>query len=122
MRTLSNHPARDVLVENGLFATHWGSIIDKAERRGEEFTKEEKEQADGWTTCACGRLKEDGIDRDEYGAPIDPELMQLGLVFNDNIKSGLPFLAAKTLLNIQNRAVELIREFKKAEAGRGNTR
>jgi len=56
----------------------------------ELFTEEELynafELADKWITCACGNQCEI-IPRNEYGMPIDVDLMILGRKFNDAIRS-----------------------------------
>lgn len=104
--------ARKILIENGLIATHWGHIIDKAANSTEGFTLKNMNDAADWVTCACGKLVEEGIEKDSDGTPMDAELTFLGYEFNENVcNNDSPEEAAKTLVAIQHRAAILIKEY-----------
>lgn len=68
--------------------------------------------ASDWVTCACGNACE-SIPRDHTGAPIDPELMSLGLGFYSAISLGHYENAKEILKRIEKRSAEIIAEMGK---------
>lgn len=52
-----------------------------------EFLEAMSHDAGGWVTCACGKL-DPRIERDQSdGAPLDTELVRLGLLFHKHINN-----------------------------------
>lgn len=70
--------------------------------------------AQGWTTCACGQLCV-ALPRNSEGCPLDSILRDLGLLFNEQIKSKTWCAAFDTLEKIECRTNTLLQE-QEAEA------
>jgi hypothetical protein len=98
-----------MLNEAGLDKTHWGKRILKAAARG-SFTPGDRVDSGGWVSCACGKLV-NGIPRERLGGPpIDPRLYTLGCMFSDDVDDDEFFKAANTLINIEDRAIQVLNE------------
>lgn len=102
-RTLTHQ----TLVDARIAKTSWGRRIIRAEARG-AFTGDAKEDANNWTTCACG--KQDprllgGMAR----RPMDYDLRQLGYDFGYQVRNDNFLGAARTLIAIEDRAGFLLR-------------
>jgi hypothetical protein len=100
--------ANKLLVEAGLDNSHWGKRIIIAEERG-GFTEDEADMAGSWVTCACGKL-DDGIPRDTDGSPEDFALFELGGLFYSHVSRDAYLSAAKCLIDIEHRAIEVLNE------------
>lgn len=93
-----------------ILTTHWGRRIVAAMERGGRFTCRDKEDANGWTTCACGK-QDARIPRDhEYGDPLDYGLVRLGVSFARSVSRHDPDTALLILLAIEDRAAEVLAE------------
>lgn len=97
--------AFEVLNEAGLVDTYWGEQIIKAENKG-RFTKEDRDKANGWTTCACGNITAN-IPRLESGAPKDETLQHLGFEFWEAVENHYFVQAARILVRIEIRVAIL---------------
>jgi hypothetical protein len=104
----THFPARTHLIENGLASTFWGRRIIGAEEKG-RFTRDDRDLAEGWTTCACGK-SDPRIPRSSSGIPLDHQMSVNGIRFYRRIFSHNFLEAAQTLVLIERRATELIRE------------
>lgn len=106
----------------------WWQRIHQARRNVENeevpFTKEAVREAGEWVTCACGTLDCD-IPRAEYSnRPLDRNLGMYGMSFHDHVRSSNLHArnnewrkakdhvkyAAETLMKIEKRAMEVLRE------------
>jgi hypothetical protein len=102
----------NILTEANLQTSYWGKKIIAAAKRG-HFTESNKEQALDWVTCACGKL-DDAIPRyrqdwSRYGEPLDERLAFLGTAFSEAIDWGDHQDAAHCLIDIEERAIEVLR-------------
>ena len=97
----------NILTEANLHQSYWGQKIIAAAKRG-YFTESNDKQAGAWVTCACGKL-DDAIPRDFYGEPSDERLAFLGGSFSEAISWGDPQDAALCLIEIEERAIEVLR-------------
>ena len=95
-----------ILNEACLDETYWGKKIIAAEKRG-YFTTSNYDQSAGWQTCACGR-QDSRIERWHNGRPMDALLQQLGENFQVEVEADSYHQAARTLIEIEQRAVEVI--------------
>ena len=95
---------REILTAAGLENEFWGLRILAADKRG-YATKKDKELAEEWPTCACGRL-DLRIPRDEDGAPCNSMLRYWGGDFADCF----------TFRFDMTRAVELLVKINRREA------
>jgi hypothetical protein len=100
--------AKEILKENRLLSSYWGRRIVKAEERGYR-NKTDALKASSWQTCACGR-QDDRIPRDDEGVPMDSALSDLGCSFYVHILNNRFDFAAQTLVKIERRAAEVLRE------------
>ena len=105
--------AQEILTDAGLSDTHWGLRIIEAEARG-EFTDDDLRDASSWVTCACGRLDE-RVPRNDYDAPRDRELKDLGVLFVSPVFRGDFIDAADCLVEIERRAGELLAKIEGVE-------
>jgi hypothetical protein len=97
--------AEQVLVEAGLEKTFWGRIIIDAENN-DEFDEADVNNAGDWTTCACGQ--QDSRLHRTGGIPLDSYLQDYGYKFNYAVNHNNFVLAAETLVDIEDRAAELL--------------
>lgn len=97
---------KQVLKDANLLDSYWGQIIYKASERGQFYTAE-NESATNWGTCACGKLN-DRILRHLTGKPEDYELYILGVSFGLRVRGDSFLGAAKTLVMIEQRAIEVL--------------
>ena len=105
--------AEQLLIKHDLHRTFWGKIMVKAEVIG-RFTGDEKELAEEWTTCACGYPQSPLIPRDSLtNEPIDSQLSDLGVRFDDVIARHDFFKAAEILVDIEKRAEVVLNELEK---------
>lgn len=100
--------AKSLLTEAGLENTFWGQRIIEAES-SEGFTNGDKAAAKSWITCACGKL-DDHIPRDPEGVPRDRWLAHMGVTFNTFVRDNRYLGAAKKLIDIEKRAIEVLEE------------
>jgi len=119
--------ATEILTEEVLDKSYWGKKIIAAENRG-GFTHSNVDQSSDWVTCACGKndlIKSmpDQRARHSDDSPNDSELRQLGTDFYHNVQNGSMdygyneperqgyiIRAAQTLVDIEDRANELMIE------------
>ena len=112
LSTQASGQVKELLTENGLHDSVWGHRILKACRIG-EFAYKDIRAADRWTTCACGRASPN-IPRDrKSGRPEDYPLRHLGHKFSAYVMAHEITLATKTLIQIEERAIEVAKEFKR---------
>lgn len=102
-------PARALLEDNGLQDSVWGQRIIASEEGTGPLLDHWRDQARDWQTCACGQ-QSPLIPRDPVGAPYDEPLMLSGQKFFANVCSNKPLLAACTLVDIENRAILILRK------------
>jgi hypothetical protein len=100
--------AKGLLVEAGLDKSHWGKRIIIAEELG-GFTEEDCVKAAAWPTCACGRV-DGGISRAPHGEPRDSRLSVLGGIFPIRVIGDRFREAAKCLIDIEHRAIQVLKE------------
>jgi hypothetical protein len=100
--------AKKLLVEAGLDNSHWGKRIIIAEELG-WFTVEDQHNSENWVTCACGKLG-DGIVRNRGEEPEDNRLRRLGFRFNSYVEDDYYLAAAKCLIDIEHRAIQVLKE------------
>jgi hypothetical protein len=112
-------PAHKLLFENNLHQSHWGLRIIAGEIKG-RFSEVDIFDSNQWMSCACGKLdghieREKGIKN--KGCPKDRTLFLLGHDFNDyvhfvptseTISNGQFYRAARTLIAIEQRSIELL--------------
>lgn len=89
----------------GVLATVWGKILIEAAKRG-DFTDAESNLAANWVTCACGRVAAE-ISVNDIGKPLDHLLSNYGANFSQAIDRNQPINAARSLVLIEARAIEL---------------
>ena len=99
--------ATALLMEHGLAATYWGKRIIAAEETG-GFAASDNAQSGKWLDCACGKLTAQ-IARLPSGAPKDKRLYELGDAFAVAVDRDEITDAAVTLVQIEQRAAELVR-------------
>ena len=102
--------AKKLLVEAGYDKTRWGARIILAEKR-HHFTGKEANKGSDWISCACGEL-DSHIEMMPYedDGPADRQLNDLGVCFGRHVYNDEFLLAARTLIAIEERSVELLRE------------
>ena len=98
--------ATGILMDAGLDKSHWGIRIILAEGRG-EFNGVDRSRANGWTTCACGGLDE-SLMMAGTRVPKDGRLLSLGGRFSIAVSGGQFEKAAVFLVEIMDRAWELL--------------
>jgi hypothetical protein len=89
------------LEKDGLDTTYWGKKIIAAEEYG-AFAVGDIMQAEGWVTCACGKITQD-IPRTAH-IPNDDTLAEMGVDFSQCVKKNWFMNAAVLLVKIENRA------------------
>ena len=89
--------------------TDWGKRIIEAERCG-RFKEIDKELANDWVTCACGKITADIPRNKEMNSPLDDQLDLLGVYFYQHVTNNDFLKAAETLINIEDRAQEVVNE------------
>jgi hypothetical protein len=102
------------LHEEGLAETYWGKIIITAEEEG-GFTPTNRNESMSWVTCACGKITQDiprvfDHDTNTSDYPVDKKLQQLGNWFCSKVYNDEYLVAAKTLIEIEERAMIVARE------------
>ena len=102
---------REILTAAGLEREFWGKQILAADKRG-YATKKDKELAEDWPTCACGKLDK-RLPRDADGAPCDSMLRYWGGDFADCFTFRFDMTRAAELL------VQINRKEAKVLAGMG---
>lgn len=100
--------AKELLTNAGLAKTYWGKKIIAAEKRG-ELDETDYSMSLSWQTCACGK-QDARIPRDKYGCPEDYQLYRLGEDFPRFIRLKEFLDAAQTLVAIEKRAAEILKE------------
>jgi len=110
-----------ILTEAGLQNSVWGQRIltaikgtwdaDKA-RIVRGFTLQDYMDAGSWVTCACGKTTTDIPRGDEVNMhiPHDETLVSLGNSFATEVEENKFLLATKTLVEIEERALEVAKE------------
>jgi len=104
--------AFDILFNAGIADSHWGVRIIAAEDKG-YFAESDVHDSKSWVTCACGknsRLIETAGDitgDDDDKCPLDPVIVKLGMDFPSEVGNDDFVNAARTLVAIENRAIEL---------------
>ena len=104
----------------------WNAFLEKA-IKGDILSKERllaERLSCSWVTCACGRqcdiiprYKTDSLYHAE-GEPMDRQLSDLGIVFN-NLIMDRDYKDAKTILGfIEKRSAKLVKEILKEKARR----
>jgi hypothetical protein len=104
---------KEILIDAGVKDTYWGRAILSAQKVG-HFTPANKNKAGNWVTCACGKITHD-IPRDHKGGemPLDSLLSQLGMDFYDCVSTDKIVSSAKTLVLIEQRAIEVALKYNK---------
>ena len=103
-----------ILKPAGLDQTKWGQRIIQAEERN-HFTENDIHLAADWPTCACGetyvRNPFECLDPqgDYERAPTDHVLQRLGADFSIEVNHHNYSLAAETMVEIEQRAIEIAR-------------
>lgn len=97
--------AKQILEDAGLAESHWGKRIIRAEVRG-KFTKADRRDAKNWVTCACGQVTAD-IPRHNDNRPVDNDLWLSGAKFACDVAFDRYIRAAKILIEIEKRAIEV---------------
>jgi len=113
--------AREILTNAKLGNTHWGRRIIAAERRG-AFTSKDNADSRSWQTCACGK-QDPRIPRCDPSpgrpgdpsmrwdlCPTDSQLAQMGSDFFDAVSFRDFQKAAKLVVGIEARSVEVLAE------------
>lgn len=85
----------------------WTERIDDAKRVG-RFTREDRDLARNWVTCACGEQDKSLLGHNHE--PIDYDLLDFGSEFYDYVVSDVISAARECLAKIQARACELLAE------------
>ena len=98
--------AEQILKEHGLHASHWGKRIIAAEQK-DVFNSDDVEDSSRWVTCACGKITQSIPRVGMSNAPKDERLLSLGEAFYEGILEQEYILVAKTLINIEKRAIEV---------------
>lgn len=99
------------LTKHRLHRTVWGTRIIRVEREGGGFRMSEVREAGDWPTCACGRV-DPRIPRYANCVPMDLQLEMLGIDFYDAISDEQVVRAAELLVEIEQRAQEVLQELK----------
>lgn len=88
---------------------NWIKFLEKAKtgKVNEKEIEKARIAAGDWVTCACGNQCAT-IPRDAFGEPDDYKLASLGLEFYVNICQRKFESAAKTLVKIEKRSIQLI--------------
>lgn len=104
---MKQQTAKQLLTKAKLHKSVWGKRIIAAEENG-RFKRSDRKKSSNWVTCACGELDE-RIPRRELGyAPLDHGLRDLGSDFYEFVSRDLFVPAAKTLIAIEARAIEVL--------------
>ena len=104
-----------ILTEAGLHDSVWGKRIIVAATPNatntcfEGFTYEDDTESGEWVTCACGRATP-SIPRDRDDRPLDSRLVSLGNLFHDMVLEDNMGSAARLLVGIEERALEVSKE------------
>tara|TARA_R110000851_G_scaffold41381_1_gene103893 strand:- start:92 stop:463 length:372 start_codon:yes stop_codon:yes gene_type:complete len=114
-------PAHKLLFQNNLHHSYWGLLIIAAEKLG-KFTRDTERLSEQWPSCACGKL-DNHVKRDTKGVPEDEALWMLGMEFSQWVNGTAGWLggitddvgfrfhgAAKKLVEIEKRSIELLKE------------
>ena len=96
--------ASNIIKEAALENTYWGKKIILAEESGTKFSRDDINEAANWDSCAVGTLAIK-IERTNFSsAPTDRELYDLGYTFAAYVNEQNLLFAARTLVDIYNRA------------------
>lgn len=91
----------------------WFKVLAKAKEDSGSVSREMWSDlmiyAQGWPTCACGQLCAE-LPRNDEGCPLDSILRDLGLLFNEQIRSRTWCWAFETLERIECRTNILLQE------------
>jgi hypothetical protein len=91
----------------------WRKRIAAARQRG-GFTREDKDLAFNWVTCACG--EQDPLIPRIYGCkPLDDQLDRLGYLFYDSVALSRFDRAEELLAQIEQRAAQLVAQARVSE-------
>lgn len=101
--------AEELLTEEGLAHTHWGQRIIAAEKTG-CFTCNDKDNSADWVTCACGKSNLPHRMKDIDSAPLDATLRGYGMAFWVKVVNDDFLVAARILIEIENRVIALMKE------------
>jgi len=110
---MNTQTVTDVLQQAQLHDSYWGKKILAAEKRG-KFTLSNVSEAASWVTCACGKsntpieMRPSGFSRNYQPGPVDNKLRYLGDEFHVNVVDNEFMDAAKTLVEIEERAREIV--------------
>ena len=110
-----------LLTKHNLQDTVWGKRIIQAtkptwveeeERHMKGFTFQDVLNAETWVTCACGEVTVDipRGNKSNKDIPQDEGLVRLGDTFATAVRRENRLLAAKTLIKIEERALEVSKE------------
>jgi len=109
---MNTQTVTDVLQRGMVHDTYWGKKILAAEKRG-KFTPSNVNEAASWVTCACGKsitpiaMRPSGSNKNYQPGPVDDKLRHLGDEFHVNVVDNEFLYAAKTLVEIEERARSL---------------
>jgi hypothetical protein len=105
--------AKKLLLENGYAKTYWGKRIINAEARG-CFSEEDIHKSSDFFTCSNGGIDShidmDVDELDGYPRPADNKIYDLELSFFYNVFKHDFLASAQTLIDIENRSLELLKE------------
>ena len=87
----------------------WYAFLDASEGIKEDYSIEASNEANRWTTCACGQVC-NVLPKSLYGAPKDREARYLGLDFNAQIQDENWDEAKETLDEIEARTIFLLKQ------------
>ena len=109
--------AQEILEEANLQDAYWGKLIILAETRPGGFTGAEQSEAGNWPTCACGRTTCDiprhSLQEEGNTGPLDEHLHSLGMEFYNAVCVDDFEMAARTLVEIEKRAIIVAAEYHK---------
>lgn len=116
--------ALQILTKANLDETHWGIRIVEAEASGKGFCTKDRNQANNWMTCACGMITYDiprhchpnDLGHYKQDAPEDGVLYNLGGLFYICISHGNYLEAAKVLVQIEDQARIVAKEYHDARS------
>jgi len=98
--------ATEIVSNAHLQDTEWGKRIIEADKLG-GFSHDDELDSSEWLTCACGKSLTDIQIDDESCAPVDSELQARGLRLWHRVREDDVPGAAKTLVEIEERAMLL---------------
>lgn len=99
--------------QHGKKPFNWNKFLNQEEINENEWLNAES-LAENWVTCACGNQC-DVIPRDEYGMPLDYDLIHIGLLFYYDIQERNNKGAKIRLADIEKRSAQLIKEINQSK-------